>query len=50
VEALTGWLFARLVGWALTAVAVAQGAPFWFDFLEKLIAPSKAVAPGGEGH
>lgn len=26
-----------LLGWALTALAVSQGAPFWFDVLNKLV-------------
>jgi hypothetical protein len=30
-------LLAALVGWALTALAVSQGAPFWFDLLNKLV-------------
>jgi hypothetical protein len=33
---LTEWL-AALVGWALIALAVSQGAPFWFDLLNKLV-------------
>ncbi|MBI5033661.1 MAG: hypothetical protein HZB51_24345 [Chloroflexi bacterium] len=28
--------FVKLIGWALTAFAGAQGAPFWFDILKKL--------------
>lgn len=30
------WL-TRIMGWLLTALAVSLGAPFWFDFLGKLI-------------
>jgi len=33
---LSGWL-AKLVGWLITALAAAQGAPFWFDLLNKLL-------------
>jgi hypothetical protein len=43
--ALGLWLLYRLVGWALTAIAVAQGAPFWFDILKKAVAPSKTQVP-----
>jgi hypothetical protein len=34
-----GWggLFVKLAGWALTALAAAQGAPFWFDVLQSLL-------------
>ena len=28
---------AKLVGWLITALAAAQGAPFWFDLLNKLL-------------
>jgi len=31
-----GWLF-KVVGLLLTAFAVSQGAPFWFDTLNKLV-------------
>ena len=29
-------LFIKVIGWAVTAFAGAQGAPFWFDILKKL--------------
>jgi len=32
----TGWL-AKVIGLLITGVAAAQGAPFWFDILKKLI-------------
>jgi hypothetical protein len=33
---LSGFL-AKLAGWLITALAAAQGAPFWFDLLNKLL-------------
>jgi hypothetical protein len=33
---LTGWL-GKLLGFVITAAATAQGAPFWFDLLKKMI-------------
>jgi len=33
---LSGWI-AKLAGWLITALAAAQGAPFWFDLLNKLL-------------
>jgi len=33
---VTGWL-GKLLGFAITAAATAQGAPFWFDLLKKII-------------
>jgi hypothetical protein len=33
---LSGWIV-KLVGWLITALAAAQGAPFWFDLLNKLL-------------
>jgi len=33
---LAGWVL-KLLGLALTGLAVAQGAPFWFDILKKII-------------
>jgi len=34
-----GWrgILAKLAGWLITALAAAQGAPFWFDLLNKLL-------------
>ncbi len=34
---LSGWWFWKLVGIALTALAISQGAPFWFDLLQKVV-------------
>jgi len=33
---VTGWLI-TVVGWLLTGLAVSQGAPFWFDLLNKIV-------------
>ena len=35
-QAMT-YLFKRLFGWAITALAISLGAPFWFDILNKVI-------------
>ncbi|HYH87546.1 MAG TPA: hypothetical protein VEX60_18975, partial [Pyrinomonadaceae bacterium] len=39
-----GWLL-KVVGWLLTAFAVSQGAPFWFDLLNKIIVIRSTVKP-----
>jgi hypothetical protein len=39
-----GWLL-RVLGLLLTVIAVAQGAPFWFDLLGKLVNVRAAGAP-----
>jgi hypothetical protein len=48
----TDWL-ARWAGWFLTALALALGAPFWFDLLSKLVnvryGMRKPAAPGADG-
>jgi len=31
------WWFLKLVGITLTALAISQGAPFWFDLLQKVV-------------
>jgi len=33
----SGFWALKLVGWLLTAFAVRQGAPFWFDLLNRLV-------------
>jgi hypothetical protein len=33
-----GLLLAKLLGWALTTLAIGQGSPFWFDLLKKVTA------------
>lgn len=32
-----GFILLKLVGWVITMIAVAQGAPFWFDLLNRLV-------------
>jgi hypothetical protein len=39
-----GWAL-KLTGWLLTAFAVSQGAPFWFDMLNKIIVIRSTVKP-----
>lgn len=34
-----GFILAKLAGWALTVLAIAQGAPFWFDLLNRIARP-----------
>ncbi len=40
-KTLKDWLgfavLAHLIGWIMTAVAVSQGAPFWFDWLNRFV-------------
>ena len=38
-------VFARVIGYLITAVAVSFGAPFWFDLLNKLIIVRSTVKP-----
>lgn len=43
----SGWV-EKLLGWALTAIAISLGAPFWFDVMTKLLkfrAPSHGPNP-----
>ena len=43
---MTGWLI-KMLGLIVTALAVAQGAPFWFDMLKKIInVRSSGLIPG----
>jgi hypothetical protein len=42
-----GWWAGHLLGWALTAVLVMVGAPFWFELLERLIT-FKSGGSGGQ--
>jgi hypothetical protein len=37
VGGVSEWLLWKLVGIALTALAISQGAPFWFDLLQKIV-------------
>jgi hypothetical protein len=39
-----GWLL-KIIGFMLTAMAVSQGAPFWFDLLNKIIVVRSTVKP-----
>ncbi|NDJ59828.1 MAG: hypothetical protein GYB67_01815 [Chloroflexi bacterium] len=32
-----GFVLSKLLGWAITTIAIAQGAPFWFDLLNRLV-------------
>jgi hypothetical protein len=41
---LGGWLL-KILGIAITALAVSQGAPFWFDLLNKIIVIRSTVKP-----
>ena len=36
------WLFLKLLGWLLSAVALSFGAPFWFDLLSRFVNIRKA--------
>lgn len=48
VPAGWGWLWA-LIGWALTAVALSLGAPFWFDMLQKVMRVRGSLRPATSG-
>jgi hypothetical protein len=37
IGGVSEWWFWKLVGIALTALAISQGAPFWFDLLQKIV-------------
>ncbi len=39
-----GLLIGKFAGWILTAIAIAQGAPFWFDLLRRLTGGSSPAA------
>ena len=53
----TGYFLLSIFGWALTALAVSLGAPFWFDLLNKLMklrssvpaAPEDSTTAGTKG-
>jgi hypothetical protein len=38
-------IYASLLGWLITAIAISFGAPFWFDLLNKLISIRSSVKP-----
>jgi hypothetical protein len=48
-QGLLPWLL-KLAGIFLTAMAVSQGAPFWFDMLNKLIVVRSTVKPREKSH
>ena len=44
-----GWgILVKLFGYLLTALAAAQGAPFWFDILRKLVGAKQQTAPASK--
>lgn len=48
-----GWWLIKIIGWLITGLAVALGAPFWFDLLNKLVnlrgsGPKPAAVPQTE--
>jgi hypothetical protein len=44
-----GWSL-KGIGWLITALAVSQGAPFWFDVLNKVVnTRASGVVPKPEG-
>jgi len=44
-----GWgIFVKLFGYLLTALAAAQGAPFWFDILRKLVGAKQQTTPASK--
>ena len=44
-----GWgILVKLFGYLLTALAAAQGAPFWFDILRKLVGVRQQTAPASK--
>ena len=44
-----GWgILVKLFGYLLTALAAAQGAPFWFDILRKLVGVKQQTAPASK--
>ncbi|MFN2598074.1 MAG: hypothetical protein ABR563_12915, partial [Pyrinomonadaceae bacterium] len=40
-----GWLLLKLFGLFLTGLAISQGAPFWFDLLNKFMVIRSTVKP-----
>jgi hypothetical protein len=52
-QPMWGWaLLSKIVGWAITALAIFLGAPFWFDLLSKIVnlrgtgkKPEEAASP-----
>jgi hypothetical protein len=48
-RAVGAWLL-KLLGWALTAIAVSMGAPFWFDLLNRMVAVRSTMKPKDGAH
>ncbi len=48
-RAIGAWLL-KALGWALTAVAVSMGAPFWFDLLNRMVAVRSTMKPKDGTH
>jgi len=47
---LVGWaafVSLKILGLAITAIAVSQGASFWYDLLKKIVSPAKAIGSSG---
>ncbi|HEX8476362.1 MAG TPA: hypothetical protein VF666_20345 [Pyrinomonadaceae bacterium] len=44
-DGVFGWLLLKLFGLALTGLAISQGAPFWFDLLNKFMVIRSTVKP-----
>ncbi len=46
-----GFIISKIVGLAVTILAIGQGAPFWFDLIRRLVSPgaSSAPAPSSSG-
>lgn len=41
-------LMLSLLGWAITALAISMGAPFWFDLLNKFMKLKASIAPSAK--
>jgi hypothetical protein len=51
-QTMLGWWLQKLLGLAITGFAVSQGAPFWFDLLNRITnlrASNRPPAPGWQG-
>ena len=44
---VAGVVFAKVLGWLLTILAIGQGAPFWFDLLRRVGPIRASAAPRG---
>lgn len=43
-NSVSGSLLSRIIGWLITGLAAAQGGPFWFDILRKLVSAKSQPA------